>query len=144
MLHPTPWGSIAWTALALLPALAGGGCAGRPVADAPSLDLDRRMASMGLERLSEKEACLPPPERGRYVPCRVIPGSRNPVLPEHPAGYLIVRVEGRPSATAGEIRKALLHAEPGGTLKLVVRRNPYLDAVPEWWETTVTVWVPGP
>jgi S1-C subfamily serine protease len=134
---------IGWAAVALLSMPLAGGCAGKPAAEVRPSGPDRKLASVGLERLSDLEAHVPAPERGRYVPCRVIRGFPNPALPEHPAGYLIVRVEGQPSSSASEILAALADSEPGQRLRLVVRRNPYLDASPEWWESTVTVTFPA-
>lgn len=133
---------IGWAAMAILTMPLAGGCAGKSAAEVRSAGLDRKLASVGLERLNDLEAHVPAPERGRYVPCRVIRGFPNPALPEHPAGYLIVGVEGRPSSSAPELLSALEAAEPGQRLRLLVRRNPYLDASPEWWESTVTVAFP--
>lgn len=136
---------IGGAALALLPVFAAGGCAGRSApGHSASTDLDRKLASVGLERRSDLEAHVPLPERGRYIPCRVIRGFPNPALPEHPAGYLIVGVEGQPSGGVEHIQKALQDAAPGQRLSLHVRRNTYLDASPEWWESTVTIVIPRP
>jgi len=99
--------------------------------------LSYRLAKVGLELLSEDQAQLPPAERGRYVPCRVIPGFPRPPLEEHPAGYLIVGVDGQPAPSAQAILTALEAWWPGRQISLKVRRNPYLLAEAEWWEADV-------
>jgi hypothetical protein len=134
---------IGWAAVAILMMPLAGGCAGKAAAGDRSSGVDRKLAAVGLERLSDLEAHVPAPERGRYIPCRVIRGFPNPALPEHPAGYLIVRVEGQPASSASQLLAALEDAEPGRRLRLLVRRNSYLDASPEWWESTVTVAFPA-
>ena len=106
-------------------------------APAGPASLSARLARVGLELLSEDEARLPPPERGRYVPCRVIPGFPRPPLPEHPAGYLIVGMNGGPAPDAKAILRVLAEWTPGQPLLLTVRRNPYLQAEAEWWEAEV-------
>jgi len=111
------------------------GC-GAP-APAERSSLRARLARVGLELLSEDEARLPSEARGRYLPCRVVPGFRPPPLEEHPAGYLIVGVDGHPAPDARAILTALEGWAPGRPLSLTIRRNPYLLAEAEWWEAEV-------
>ena len=75
------------------------GCATRPVRD--------KLESAGLELVDERVARVPARERGRYLPCRVVPGAREPALDPHAAGYLIVGVDGREAESASEIFEAL-------------------------------------
>jgi S1-C subfamily serine protease len=114
----------------------GGGCAsaGKGVADPGA-----KLRQVGLEAVSAAEARLPPGEAERFLPCRVIPGFPNPPVPEHPAGYLIVAVEGRPAASREEILAALGALQPGEWLKLTFRRNPHVGAPAEWYEMDVPV-----
>jgi hypothetical protein len=126
----------AWLALAAL--AAAGGCAGPDGAGAPgsSSGWSRGLLELGLEPLGEEEARIPAAERGRYVPCRVIPGFPAPALEPHPAGYLIAGA-GDALLDASATRRALAAWSPGETLVLKVRRNPYAQPDAEWWEAEV-------
>jgi hypothetical protein len=116
------------------------GCATAPRRSPGSVS--DKLARAGLELVSENQAGIPPDRRGRYLPCRVIPGSRSPALAPHPAGYLMVGVRGKRSVDASVIRAALAAWGPGETLHLTIRRNPYrLDAA-EWWESEVSLRLP--
>jgi len=101
-----------------------------------------KLARVGLELVSENQAGIPPDRRGRYLPCRVIPGFRGPALAPHPAGYLMVGVRGNRSVDAAGIRAALAAWRPGETLNLTIRRNPYRLDSTEWWESEVILRLP--
>ena len=94
--------------------------------------VESKLARVGLELVSEREAGIPEKEWGRYVPCRTI--ASGAPLPEDPAGYLIVGFEGQLSGDASEILAALRDWQKGQTISLWVRRNHYLSADPDWWE----------
>jgi S1-C subfamily serine protease len=121
-------------------ALLGPGCGSTPLS-APQTARER-LLGVGIELVSESEARVPPAETGRCLPIRVIPGFQRPVLPDHPAGYLIVGVERRAAVDAEEILRAVAAARPGEPLELTVRRNPYVEAGSEWWEAELTVKFP--
>ncbi len=106
-------------------------------------ELRARLAKLGLAIIDEEEAFIPAAERGRAVPCRTIPGFRRPVLPEHPAGYLIIGVAGRRIESAPEILAAMSRWPPGEKIEVLVRRNPYLLQEPESWDAEVQLWVPA-
>ncbi len=91
-----------------------------------------KLARVGLELVSQRQAGIPEMEWGKYVPCRTL-ASGSP-LPEDPAGYLIVGFGGRLSGDAGEILAALREWQKGQTISLWVRRNHYLSVNPDWWE----------
>lgn len=108
------------------------GCAG------PSIQ--EKLARVGIALVTEADAGIPDPERGQYLPVRVLEDFQGPALPPHPAGYLVVGVIGPqreliPGAEA--VRKALETWDSGETLEVRVRRNPYLQWNPEWWEAEV-------
>ncbi len=109
----------------------------------PKEPVGAKLHRVGLEIVTDAQAQVPPAERGRYVPCRVLPGYPSPALPEHPAGYLIDGVAGK-AAGADAIWKALEDWRPGETLELKVRRNPYADAGPESWDARVLLKLPPP
>lgn len=117
-------------AILILTWLLGPGCAG------PGIAVTEKLARVGLERVSVGEAALPPGERHRFLPVRVIPGAAG-ALPDHPAGYLIVGVGSSEASDASEILEALEAWHPGEDLRLRVRRNPYLQPENEWWEGEV-------
>jgi hypothetical protein len=129
---------------ALFPGLAGllclSACAGPPRNDRQAAR--RNLAILGIELLDEEAALLPEAERGRSVPCRSAPGFRPPPLPPHPAGYLITGIEGGPERDSAAILRALASLEPGETLRVIVRRNPYLGAGTDWWEARVELRMP--
>jgi hypothetical protein len=110
-------------------------------ATSPTESVDAKLRRVGLELVTDAEALVPPAERGRYVPCRVLPRFPSPALPEHPAGYLIDGVQGK-AAGAEAIWKALEDWRPGETLELKVRRNPYADSGPESWDARVLLKLP--
>ena len=96
------------------------GCA--PREPAPDVSLEEKLARVGLERISEQAAWVPPIARGRYVPCRVIDGGSSPgPLPPHPAGYLLVGVTDSGDGTASATLEALAAWSPGKFLTLTVR-----------------------
>jgi S1-C subfamily serine protease len=105
--------------------------------------VNEKLRRVGLELVGEAAAGIPPDRHGRYLPCRVIPGCENPALAPHPAGYLLVGVDGKPTADAGAIRAALAAWRPGEVLSVTVRRNPYRFDRNEWWESEVRLWLPG-
>ena len=117
-----------WAALGAL------GCAAPPV--------KVKLARVGLELLSEGEAGIPERESGRYVPCRVRADFPRPALPPHPAGYLFVGVDGA-ARDAKRILEALKAWRPGETIRLTVRRNPFLEPRAEWWEYEVHLRLPA-
>ena len=110
-------------------------------ATCPTEPVGAKLRRVGLELVTDAQALVPPAERGRCVPCRVVPGFPSPALPEHPAGYLIDGVDGK-AAGAETILKALEDWRPGETLELKVRRNPYADAGPESWDARVLLKLP--
>ena len=97
---------------------------------------------VGFRLISEEEAGIPRAERGRYLPCRVIPDFPRPPVSAYPAGYLIVGVNRSPAQNRREILNALIAWEPGQILYLAVRRNPYLIGEPEWYEVEVPARLP--
>ncbi|HVR73846.1 MAG TPA: hypothetical protein VMT52_05915, partial [Planctomycetota bacterium] len=116
----------------LLLAAITAGCAGPSVQE--------KLARVGIALVPEADAGIPEPERGQYVPVSVLEGFQGPALPPHPAGYLVVGVIGPereliPGAEA--VREALEAWGSGETLEVRVRRNPYLQWDPEWWEAEV-------
>lgn len=111
-------------------------------ADTDGADVAGKLARVGIEVISEDEAHLPANERGRYIPCRVIPGFRRAALEEHPAGYLLVGVGDSGTGDAGAIRQALAAWKPGEFLEITVRRNPHLSAASVWWERDVKLYLP--
>ena len=124
------------TAWLLLPALLPACSGPAPAEKAP---LSARLARVGLQLVSEEDAGVPPSERGRYLPCRVVHGFPRPPLEDHPAGYLIVEVGGYPAADRRAILRALDDWTPGQPLRLRVQRNPYRLAEAEWWEAWVSL-----
>jgi hypothetical protein len=114
------------------------GCAGPGRGGRTGVERDR-LARVGLRVVSEDEALLPDAERGRCIPCRVITGFPLPPVPPDPAGYLIVGVNREPAATKQEILEALRAWDPGETLYLKIRRNPYLQDEPFLYEVDVPV-----
>ncbi len=92
-----------------------------------------KLARLGLELITERDAGIPERERGRYVPCRVLAGSSAPLAPD-PAGYLIVGFDGQLADDASKILVVLDRWRVGETISLWVRRNPFLAAEPDWWE----------
>ena len=124
------------TAWLLLPGLLPACSAPSPAEKAP---LSARLARVGLQLVSEDDAGVPASERGRYLPCRVIPRFPRPPLEDHPAGYLIVGVDGRPAPDSRTILRALENWTPGQPLRLTVWRNPYLLAESEFWQADVTL-----
>lgn len=132
---PAPWVS------ALI--LCAAGCAGSPEAAPRGPTVWEKLAGLGLELVTEREALVPPAERGKLVPCRVVPGFPAAALPDDPAGYLILGIEGGPSGDTDGILRAIERAAPGETLILNVRRNTYLEADPSWWEGKVKVRIPS-
>lgn len=129
------WKSGRLLALALL-----AGCAGRSTLE--PLSLHAKLAQVGLEPLSEQEAQIPPSERGHFVPVRVLAGFPIPALPRHPAGYLLVGIDGRVTKSADVIRDALRAWKPGEVLKVTARRNPYRLPATEWWEVELDLLSP--
>jgi len=109
----------------------------------PKEPVEAKLRRVGLEIVTDADAQVPPAERGRYVPCRVLPGYPSPALPVHPAGYLITGVEGK-AAGAEVTLKALEDWRPGDILVLRVRRNPFADAGPESWDARVLLKLPPP
>jgi hypothetical protein len=97
---------------------------------------------VGLEPLSEEDARIPLDERGRYIPCRVMPGYPTPALPPHRAGYLLVAVQGAAEEDAEAMMDALNAWRPGTFIKVKARRNHYCGAPWEWWEKVVVIWQP--
>ena len=95
--------------------------------------VESKLARVGLELISEREAGIPPSEQGRYVPCRVLTGVSAPLTPD-PAGYLIVGFDGELVYDAGRILSVLGSWRSGETISLWVRRNPHLAGEPDWWE----------
>ena len=95
--------------------------------------VESKLARVGLELITERDAAIPRDELGRYVPCRVRAGAAAP-LPPDPAGYLIVGFDRQLADDASTILAALDRWRVGETLSLWVRRNPYLAAEPDWWE----------
>lgn len=93
-----------------------------------------KLARVGLELISEREAGLPESELGRYIPCRVLAGASSSPLAADPAGYLIVGFDGEEAGDAGKILAVFERWRVGETLFLRVRRNPYLAVEPGWWE----------
>ena len=128
----------------LLLSCALGGCAG--TGSSARSGAAEKLARIGLEILADEEAGIPAPERGRFIPCRVLPGRPDAALEDHPAGYLLVGVEGQGAGGRGAeaILRALAAWEPGEDLPLIIRRNPYLDTGSEWWERTVRLRLPNP
>ncbi len=122
-----------WAVLLTITSLQG--C--RAVGPRTTLSVDEKLARVGLRRISESEAALPPSERGRYVPCRVAASAPRAALKPHYAGYLIVGVHAEAAGSADEILAALKNWQPGETLSLRVRRNPYLGPEAEFWEMDV-------
>jgi hypothetical protein len=98
--------------------------------------MDFSLLELGLEPVNEEEARIPAGERGRYLPCRVIPGFPAPALEPHWAGYLIAGIDGK-LQDAESIRRALAGWSAGETLVLKVRLNRYMQMDPEWWEAEV-------
>lgn len=92
-----------------------------------------KLARVGLELITERDAGIPARESGRYVPCRVLAGSSAPLDPD-PAGYLIVGFNGQLADDASKILVVLDRWRVGETISLWVRRNPFLAAEPGWWE----------
>jgi hypothetical protein len=133
-LRPARSGRGVW--LSLVAAAWVSGCA-----TFPKEPVSAKLRRVGLELVTDAEAFVPPSERGRCLPCRVLAGFPAPALPEHPAGYLITGVEGK-AAGARAILKALEEWKPGETLELMVRRNPYADAGPESWDARVLLKLP--
>jgi len=116
------------------------GCSGpRPLDPA---ELRSKLAKLGLAIIGDDEAAVPAAVRGRAVPCRTITGFRRPVLPDHPAGYLIIGAHGERIDSATEILAAMSRWPPGEKIEILVRRNPYLLQEPDLWEGEVQLWVP--
>jgi S1-C subfamily serine protease len=136
-------GRIFLVMLAIVSVLSG--CVQSPEADAAPRPQEMRprsfvetavrskLARVGLELVTERDAAIPERESGRYVPCRVLAGSSAPLAPD-PAGYLIVGFDGQLADDASKILLALDHWRVGETISLWVRRNPFLAAEPGWWE----------
>ena len=95
--------------------------------------VESKLARVGLELITEREAGIPETELGRYVPCRVLDGVSAPLAAD-PAGYLIVGFDGRLADDASRILAALATWQVGETISLWVRRNPFLAGEPDWWE----------
>ncbi len=121
--------------------LGGAGCGGRPFFGGPPPHPGEKLARVGLKIVSEREALIPPADRGKYLPCRVLPGFPDPALPDHPAGYLILGAGARSSPGKKEILRALSDWKAGEFLSLTVRRNPYLSGG-DWYEVKVSLRLP--
>jgi hypothetical protein len=129
-------------ALALVlaaPAIFPPGCAVSPEKEA-ALSPAGKLRRVGLEIIDERDALVPPAERGRALPVRTIAGFPEPALPEDPAGYFIVGVEGKP-ADAAAVLRAVAGWDPGETLPVTVRRNPHVGDA-GWWEAEVRLVFP--
>ncbi len=98
-----------------------------------AMSVQSKLARVGLELITERDAGIPARESGRYVPCRVLVGSSAPLAPD-PAGYLIVGFGGQLADDASKILVVLDRWQVGETISLWVRRNPFLAAEPDWWE----------
>ena len=109
---------------------------------ASELGVEGKLAKVGIQLVSEDEALLPAGERGRYLPCRGVPGVPGAALDTHPAGYLLVGVVGEATDDAAAIREALRSWSPGEVLVLRVRRNPHRSPASEWWERDVRMVYP--
>lgn len=138
--------AIAWALAALWGVLSLAGCASRPAAPVvPGIraeGISSRLARVGLELITEEEAQIPRQERGRSLAVRVIPGFPEPALPPHPAGYLIVGLNRELVRDSAPLEEALRAWSPGRPLRLTVRRNPYLQVEPGWWEAEVELRLP--
>jgi len=134
-------GRLFWQKIIACGSLVVWGCASQDAGK--SWDVRQKLAAVGLELLSEKEACIPQKEAGLYVPCRVIPSFPRPALEPHPAGYLIVGANRHSASNADGILRALASWGLGESLILTVRRNPYLDEGSGWWEAEVTIRLPA-
>jgi hypothetical protein len=132
---------LAFSALVSAIELGAFGCAG--TSGRAGLTPGEKLSLVGLEVVDETSALVPSEDRGRYLPVRVIPGFPDPALQSDPAGYIIVGVGGRPVQKSAEIAWALEAWQPGETLLLTVRRNPYLAADAGWWEAEVRLRHPG-
>lgn len=122
------WGhAILW--VGLLAFVTAQGCSGRAVRE--------KLAVAGLELMDESVARVPAAQRGRYLPCRVMSGVSGAALEPHPAGYLIVGVNGREASRSGDILEAIERWREDVPLRLWVRRNPFTSTAPEWWEGDV-------
>ena len=104
-------------------------------------DAEREATAKANDIIGEAEALIPAHQRGRYVPCRVIPNARQPALPAHTAGYLLVAIDGEESGGAA-ILEALARWQPGEFVEVRVRRNPYRATGSEWWESDVRMYLP--
>ena len=118
------------------------GCAGTRTAPRP--DERATLSRVGLVLLPEDEALIPPEDRGKYLPCRVKRDYPQPPVPPHPAGYLIVGINKVRGAGAAHLREKLAAWESGEVLVLGIRRNPYRQDAPAWYEIEVKVRLPGP
>lgn len=142
----------ALTCLSLLGVVSLGSCVTEPAGPRlPDLadntgEPDRRtvrqkLAAVGISLIRAEAAGIPAEEVDQVIACEVDPRHPNPGLPPHEAGYLLVGVNGRP-CSAAKIRRALANWTRGRPARLVVRRNPYLQLNPEWWEVEVILALP--
>ena len=114
--------------------LSTAGCASGPAELRTPRD---KLARVGLEIVSSADALLTPNEASRFIACRVIPGAKNPALPLHPAGYLIVGCDRALVSDIASLWQAIADWRPGERIHLIVRRNPHTGDEAEWWESDV-------
>lgn len=140
----------AWSMpLLTLVLFSGAGCVTEPAPrvpiDGPSVNDERsargKLATVGVRVIDPFEANLPPDEITKVIPCRVDPRVEEPALPPHPAGYLLVGVDGEICSPA-RIWQELETWTRARPIRLVVRRNPHLPFETEWWEAEVTFALP--
>ncbi len=86
---------------------------------------------------------VPPTERGRWVPCAVLPAHDGALLPPDEAGYLILGVlegEDRHLISGRErILRALDAWTGGAVVHLRVGRNPYRSDVARSWDVELSL-----
>jgi hypothetical protein len=121
-----------------------GGCKSGPTPIEARASATAKLAQVGLEVVSDDAAGMPPAERLRWIPCRVVPGFPRPPVPDHVDGYLITNIDRSTGLTRRDMESKIAAWKEGDRLIFTIVRNPYLAAEPGWYEVNVPVKLPAP
>ena len=133
--------SLALPGLAVL-VVAAGGCTSAPPPVEVKASAASKLARVGLEVVSDESAGMPPADRLKWIPCRVVSGFPQPPVPDHVDGYLITSIGRRAGLTRRDMEKEIAAWKDGERLVFTIVRNPYLAAESGWYEVNVPVKLP--